>query len=329
MPDNPRPSAESEPQASPGEFDFAQPKTENPRMKRRSLRGAPPSASTATPAPASEPTPEPAPAAPQESPARPAAAEETPRRPDPAPAAKTFTPYTTRQPNPSTSPSSPLYYSSGARKEKEDAAPSPTPMKTSPSGATPSSSNVPASSAPFRSTTTPASSSASSTSPARGTSVVDYRANIERQSREQKSIGGVLSIIVYVLIGFFVISAALAGYGAYVLSRQIQQQSITVSDLDKRYASENAALNANLKTTSDSLIEAQAQAERQQELIVHQQETINQLIATTNKLIVTTNQLTANSTALAASLRQERQARASETAALRARVHVLEPKADQ
>jgi hypothetical protein len=323
MPDNPRPSAESEPQASPGEFDFAQPKPENPRIKRRSLKAAPAPATAATPAPvASEPTPDPDPAAPKESPAA-APATETPRSHEPAPPAKTFTPYTTRQPNPPPSQSSPLYYSSGARKEKEDAAPSPTPMKTSPSGATPSSSNVPASSTPFRSTATPASS------PARGTSVVDYRANIERQTREQKSIGGVLSIVVYVLIGFFVISAALAGYGAYVLSKQIHQQSITVSDLDKRYAAENAALNANLKTTGDSLIEAQAQIERQQEMIVHQQETINQLIATTNKLIVTTNQLTANTAALASSIRQERQTRAAETASLRARVHALEPRADQ
>jgi hypothetical protein len=327
MPDNPHPSAESEPQASPGEFDFAQPKTENPRIKRRSLKGNPAPAASAPVAP--EPTPAAKPEPAQESPAPSAPAAETPRGQDPAPSAKTFTPYTTRQPNPSTSPSTPLYYSSGPRKEKEDVAPSPTPMKTSPSGATPSSSNVPASSAPFRSTTTPGASSTSSTSPARGTSVVDYRANIERQSREQKSIGGVLSIIVYVLIGFFVISAALAGYGAYVLSRQIQQQSITVSDLDKRYASENAALSANLKTTSDSLIESQAQVERQQDVIVHQQETINQLIATTNKLIVTTNQLTANTTALAGQLRQERQTRATETAALRGRVHALEPKADQ
>ena len=111
--------------------------------------------------------------------------------------------------------------------------------------------------------------------------MVDYRTNVDRQAREQKSVGSLLSILVYALIAFVVIGSLLAGYGAYIVSEQLHQQSATVSDLDKKYAAANKDLNTKLAATQDTLTQAQAQITSQQDLIVKQQDTINKLLAAT------------------------------------------------
>ena len=133
---------------------------------------------------------------------------------------------------------------------------------------------------------------------------------MERQSREQKSVGNILAYLVYALIAFFVLGAGLAGYGTYTLSRQIHDENVTVTDLDQRYAAANKILTTNLATTQESLTQAQAQIARQQDVILKQQEELNRLIAATN----------ANLDAIKA----EKQARAQETTSLRARVRDLE-----
>jgi hypothetical protein len=160
----------------------------------------------------------------------------------------------------------------------------------------------------------PASSAARpATSSARPAPTVDYRANVERPSREQKSVGNILAYFVYGLIAFFVIGAALAGYGSYVIFQRIHDQSVTVSDLDSRYAAANKDLTAKLAATQDTLSQAQAQIGRQQDLIVKQQEQINEVITSAS-----TN---------AAAVKQEKLARAQETLSLRERVRELEYKA--
>jgi hypothetical protein len=144
--------------------------------------------------------------------------------------------------------------------------------------------------------------------------VNDYRANVERQAREQKSVGGIISMVVYALVGLFVIGGLLAGYGTYVIFKQIHQQSLTLADLDSRYAAQNRALSAQLKASNDSLTESltqtQSQLNRQQDLLGREEDAVNKLIAANE----------ANTTAW----RQERQARAAETASLRSRIRDLE-----
>lgn len=147
--------------------------------------------------------------------------------------------------------------------------------------------------------------------------VSDFRNNIDRQSREQKSIGGILNGIVYGLIAFFVIGAALAAYGAHDVYRQLHSQSVTVSDLDSRYAAANEQLNEQLKITEQSVIQLQGQLAHSQELALKQQDALTKLQAALD--------------AETASLREERATRSaetsireSETAALRARVRTLE-----
>ncbi len=215
---------------------------------------------------------------------------------------------------PSTSPHgtrpATLYYSSPTSKapSPEKEAPS-TPMKTIPTASS-------SSTASASSTAAPASAARATTaSTSRPASTVDYRANVERQSREQKSVGSILSYIVYALIAFFVISAALAGYGAHVIFKQLDDQSVTVSDLDKKYSDANKDLQAKLATTQDALAAAQAQIQRQQEVIVAEQTDINKLIAATND----------NSNAIKA----EKTARAAETANLRSHVRDLESRSTQ
>ena len=169
----------------------------------------------------------------------------------------------------------------------------------------------PASSSSASSTgTLPSSLARSAASSPRPATTTDYRANMERQAREQKSVGNILNYVVYGLIGFFVIGALLAGYGTKVIFDRLNDQSATVSDLDARYAAANRDLNAKLATTQDTLGQAQAQIARQQDLILKQQEELNRLIAATSDN--------------ASALKTEKQARAQETASLRERVRDLE-----
>ena len=289
MPDNQIPATQPEPEEAPAEFNFEKPSTENPRIKRRSLkakpaglikptgatlpaareleREAPPLAAEQTPTakPKTEAAKEPAaaktaqaPTAPPRTtpsstpkPSQPAAASATPRAGTTSVTASTSS--TTNSPH-GTRPAT-LYYSSYPRKEKE----APAPMKTTPttstasSTSTPSAATSPAASAPRTGTTT---------SSLRPGGNIDYRANVERQSREQKSVGNILSYVVYALIAFFVISAGLAAYGADVIFKQLHDQSVTVTDLDARYAAANKDLNAKLATTQDAAEGQRAFVER-------------------------------------------------------------------
>ena len=329
MPENQIPATQPEPGGAPGEFDFAQPASENPRLKRRSLKAKPKGLlqpSGGTPSAARELEREAPPLSAEQviksQPQEPEIAEvepaakvaETPTAPPrttPSTTTTSFRPASssTTSPriastiSPSTSPHgtrpATLYYSSSTRKAEN-----PSPMKTIPTAS-------PASSSSASSTTTlPSSAARSATASTRPATTIDYRANVERQSREQKSVGNILTYVVYTLIGFFVISAALAGYGTKVIFDRLHDQSATVSDLDQRYAKVTTDLSARLTATQDTLNQAQAQITRQQDLIVKQQEEINRIIAATND----------NATAFKA----EKQARSQETAALRARVKDLE-----
>lgn len=334
MPDNHIPSAKPEDGTGPAEFNFDNPATENPpmgnpqmgnpRMKRRSLKAKPaglikPSGAAISAARELEREAPPLSAG-QSQAAQPKSQESAPvksapPRTTPAPKPPTTSSLTS---TPTTSPHgirpATLYYSSYPRKDKDAAS---SPMKTTPTSGQPSAS---ASSPSAASTTTPlrttaATASASTVRPSSTTSPrpaasIDYRANVERQTREQKSVGSILSYVVYGLIAIFVIGASLAGYGADIIFAKLHDQSATVSELDQRYAAENKILTTNLATAQEAIVQAQAQITRQQDLIVKQQEELNRLIAATNDN--------------AASLKTERQLRAQETATLRQRVKDLE-----
>ncbi len=142
----------------------------------------------------------------------------------------------------------------------------------------------------------------------------DYRANVERQSREQKSVGNILAYVVYGIGFFFLISVVLASYGAYTINRQLHDQATSISSLDDKYAGKVADLGKQLATTQDNLNVAQAQINRAQDLINKQEDEINQLHAA----------LAAASSANSDAVHAEVRARAQEAASLRARIRDLE-----
>jgi hypothetical protein len=326
MPENQNPATKSAPEAAAGEFNFTKPETENPRIKRRSLKAKPAGlikpAAAALPAArelereapplSSEPATKPAAAQPKAAPAAKVTAVAPPRvtptvAASTASASKTATtPSTTPAAGPASSPHgtrpATLYYTNNTSKAETSS-----PMKTIPS-ASPAPSTSSASSSV---TTTPVSSARpAATATSRSAPNVDYRANVERQSREQKSVGSILSYIVYGFIALFVLTVGLAGYGADIIFKQLHDQSATVSDLDAHYTKITTDLNTKLSATQDTLTQAQAQIARQQDLIVKQQEDLNRLIAASSD----------NDSAI----KSERQARAQDTGNLRARVKELE-----
>jgi hypothetical protein len=354
---------------------LVEPSPDKPRLKRRNLKSRPSDSSSAS---GDE---EPLPDSPRAE--HPPVETAAPRETSSSPSDPSSTPSSSYS-----LPTTPLYYTTGVPKTKEDA----TPMKTSPissaasssaarpatASATPISSSTarPASAAPAASSyqsrpataSSPGSTSAGSpsrpaaagassaassyssprpaaaastpssgassfssarpagtastssgptrpaaasvTPPNRTSSVNDFRTNAERQAREQKSISGIIAIIVYSLVGLFALGTILAGYGAYVITRQIHKQSMTLNDLDSRYTSENHALSVQLQATNDSLARSLAQIARQQELLTREQDSLNKLADAAQ--------------ANTAAWRQERQSRAGETASLRARIRDLE-----
>ncbi len=213
-----------------------------------------------------------------------------------------------------------LYYSSTTKKE------TPTSMKpttnASPSAPTSTSSSSAASAGrPATTAATASSATRPATAPVNSatrstTANIDYRANVERQSREQKSVGNILSYFVYGLIAVFVFGAGLATYGAVIIFDKLHDESTSISSLDDKYAAKVDGLNKQLASTQDTLTQAQAQISRQQDLLSKQEEEINQLRTAIN----------ASSSASADAIHAEAKARAQEAAALRARIRDLENK---
>ena len=216
-----------------------------------------------------------------------------------------------------------LYYTS-PKKEATDS------MKTTPTATTTPSSSATAarpaqatnaSTSATRPATSATAPSATATRPVATTTPTrpaatnfDYRANVDRQTREQKSVGSILAYFVYGLIAFFVLAAGLATYGSVVIFDKLHDQATSISGLDDKYSQKVDELNKRLAATQDSLIQAQAQNARQLDLLNKQEEEINQLRAALN----------AASSASAEAIHAEAHARSQEAASLRARIRDLE-----
>ncbi len=73
-------------------------------------------------------------------------------------------------------------------------------------------------------------------------SMSDFRRNAERQSKEQKATGNILSGIAYALLAVILMVASLSAFGGYVMWRQIQSQATTVAQLSDKLNNEVAVL---------------------------------------------------------------------------------------
>jgi hypothetical protein len=73
-------------------------------------------------------------------------------------------------------------------------------------------------------------------------SINDFRRNADRQRREQRSVNSLLSGVAYALIGGILLVGILAGFGGYVLWKQIENQSVTVAQLNAKIDEQVAQL---------------------------------------------------------------------------------------
>lgn len=104
-------------------------------------------------------------------------------------------------------------------------------------------------------------------------SMSDFRRNAERQSKEQKSTGTILSGIAYGLIAAILLVASLSAFGGFVMWRQIQNNATTVAQV-------NDKLNAEVAALREEAAEARKATD---EVIKRQQEQINRLTAVTEQ----------------------------------------------
>ncbi len=95
-------------------------------------------------------------------------------------------------------------------------------------------------------------------------SMSDFRRNAERQSKEQKATGNILSGIAYALLAVILIVASLSAFGGYVMWRQIQSQATTVAQLSDKLNNEVAVLREESAITKKN---ADENFRRQQEIL--------------------------------------------------------------
>ena len=95
-------------------------------------------------------------------------------------------------------------------------------------------------------------------------SMSDFRRNAERQSKEQKTTGNILSGIAYALLAVIMIVASLSAFGGYVMWRQIQSQATTVAQLSDKLNNEVAVLRDEAAITKKN---ADENFRRQQEIL--------------------------------------------------------------
>lgn len=74
-----------------------------------------------------------------------------------------------------------------------------------------------------------------------------YQQNVQRQAKEQKAVGSVLSSAAIILAAFILIVGILAGFGGWVLWRAIQNQSTTVAQLQTKMENEVILLKTTIK----------------------------------------------------------------------------------
>ena len=109
--------------------------------------------------------------------------------------------------------------------------------------------------------------------------VNEFRRNADRQSREQQSVGSLLSIVGFSLLFGLLLVAGLAGYGGYVLYEQIKQNSATIAEAERNLRAETDTLRGQIKV----LERAQSEAER---IAREQQEVLTKLTMKTDEILV-------------------------------------------
>lgn len=143
----------------------------------------------------------------------------------------------------------------------------------------------------------------STLSPSPNPTISDFRRNADRQRREQKSVTTLVSGVAYALIGSIILVAGLAGFGGYVLWKQIQDQAVTVAQVNAKLDGEVALLKADLEQLKKFATDQAA-------FDIEVKEKLGKIAASTERI--------------AAGVREERDTRAKEITALQKRLTRIE-----
>lgn len=92
---------------------------------------------------------------------------------------------------------------------------------------------------------------------------LNVKRSIDRQRKEQRAVTSILSGVGLGLLLIIVGCATLSAFGGYVLWKQIQQQSVTVSQMEQKFNKDLAELQARDAELASGLDSAGAQLAKQ------------------------------------------------------------------
>lgn len=140
----------------------------------------------------------------------------------------------------------------------------------------------------------------------------DFRRNVQRQVREQRTVGSILGIAV-TLIGLLLLAGiGFAGYGAYIISQDLGAQKVSTSQM-------RSALRGDIDQLQTTLDKARKDLRIIQDALIDQQEDTARLADSVGFRL----------DKLQDAVNEEQRSRQSETLLLRRRASELEQKLEQ
>ena len=104
---------------------------------------------------------------------------------------------------------------------------------------------------------------------------LNVKRSVDRQRKEQRAVTSILSGVGLGLLLIIGSCAVLAGFGGFVLWKQIQRQSVTVDQMEQRINKEIASLQARNAELSSGLESAGAQLAKQLSLLEQAKSQLN------------------------------------------------------
>lgn len=104
---------------------------------------------------------------------------------------------------------------------------------------------------------------------------LNVKRSVDRQRKEQRAVTSILSGVGLALLLIIGGCAGLAGFGGFVLWKQIQRQSVTVDQMEQRVNKEIASLQARNAELSSGLEAAGAQLAKQLSLLEQAKSQLN------------------------------------------------------
>jgi uncharacterized protein HemX len=104
---------------------------------------------------------------------------------------------------------------------------------------------------------------------------LNVKKSVDRQRKEQRAVASILSGVGLVLLLIIGGCAGLAGFGGFVLWKQIQRQSVTVDQMEQRLNKEIASLQSRNAELTSGLESAGAQLAKQLSLLEQAKSQLN------------------------------------------------------